>query len=220
MSAATSSCGRRCWMTRSWPRPGGSLELRTRSAVAGSAELFGCCAARADIPQRRTDSGEVALFVNSAMVRDAGRASTSTWAASFRTPARSRPLRRRSRRRTGADRTGRPPYDVLGISHSGNGPCECQPVSGSPPRPSLANTKGRAAVVVAGVRVNSDDEFLILASYQGAARVVAGRRRRPPFGLSSRASPRRLRRPSAETMASAARRRSTGCDRRNCMLRC
>ena len=60
---------------------------------------------------------------------------------------------------------------------------------------------------------------------QGAARMVAGQRRRPPFGISAlSAGPRRAgwrRRPSA---SNEWRRRPAveqlGCDRRNCMVRC
>ena len=136
-SAATSSCGHRCWMTRSRPRPGGSLESRTLFLQSPEApNYFGRRMARADIPQgRRTGQASRRdaarkLFVNSAMVRMQDRAPHPRGLLSFRTPA-ARCAAAAPKVPMGQWAQIGPvvPHTMLwGISHSGNGPCECQSV--------------------------------------------------------------------------------------------
>ena len=83
----------------------------------------------------------------------------------------------------GADRAGRPPYDVLGHRIPGTDLANVNPfrlaaevVAGKTKDP------GDLTVVVVGVRVDREDQFLILASYAKAPHAWWPGRRRQPVG--------------------------------------
>ncbi len=109
-------------------------------AVARSAELFRRRLARARVPQRCGRTGPRArrdrAFRELRNCEDSGPAPHPRGLPlSIRAPYARGCGAEGPDGRMGADRAGRPPYDVLGLSHPGNGPCERQSVS----------TRGRGA---------------------------------------------------------------------------